>query len=178
MSIYIVIPIHLLGHTKRPLSLSLFFLFHALSYFVFVSRKMSGLKLKSLKFILLMALLVWPSCLKTCNARKSKQNWRPSKLGATSMMPKERGHGSGSSSSTRHHDRSLATLMAGDNFATQKKAPSSGGNSATFNVLHYGAKGDGKADDTQVFPSTISSFSTSYYIFLLFCFSTTLYMLL
>ncbi|KAF3444640.1 hypothetical protein FNV43_RR14333 [Rhamnella rubrinervis] len=88
-----------------------------------------------------MALLVWPSCLKTCSARKSKQNWRPSKDAIS--MKKERGHGS---SSHQPAARSVSTLM-GDIYL----AKSGGKSAATFNVMAYGAKGDGRADDTKAF---------------------------
>ncbi|XP_024029487.1 polygalacturonase At1g48100 isoform X2 [Morus notabilis] len=85
---------------------------------------MGTLKLKSLSFnIFLIALLVCPFSIRTCHARQGKQYW---------PMP----------------NKYFPTSMNNYNFAPEKI---SGDNSAIFNVLDYGAKGDGRADDTKAF---------------------------
>lgn len=84
--------------------------------------------------MVVMALLVWPSCLKTCDARKGKQNLRPSKV---APIRKETLAG---------NIRGVSKFKEGNYITAQKD----GGNSAIFNVLNYGAKGDGHADDTKV----------------------------
>ncbi|PON84214.1 Pectin lyase fold containing protein [Trema orientale] len=67
-------------------------------------------------------ILVWSSSLKTCNARQGKQYRMPSKY--------------------------VPTWMGTNYNIGQEKI--SGGNTAIFNVMDYGAKGDGRADDTKV----------------------------
>ena len=84
---------------------------------------MSTLKQRSFSFIIVfIALFVWSASLKTCNARQGKQYWMPSK--------------------------SVPTWMGNKYNLAQEKI--SGGNTAIFNVMDYGAKGDGRADDTKV----------------------------
>lgn len=63
-------------------------------------------------------------------------------------MKKERGQGG--SGSHQPFERSVYTLM--------DIAKSGGNSAATFNVMNYGAKGDGRADDTQVNITSLQAF--------------------
>lgn len=116
---------------------------------------MSTLNLKSISLIVLIAVLAWPLFLKTCNARKERQ-WRAKKNTTTSSFEKK---ARGSSSP--------ALLMRHNYIETEEKAEKSGGKSSVFNVLDYGAEGDGKADDTKV---SLKEITLTYYIFCYFCF--------
>uniref|UniRef100_A0A803QJ19 Polygalacturonase n=1 Tax=Cannabis sativa TaxID=3483 RepID=A0A803QJ19_CANSA len=85
---------------------------------------MSMLK-RSLSLIIIafmIASLVWSSCLKPCHARQ----WNPN-------IP----------TWTKNNYHKIAPV--------EKLSGTTTGNAAVFNVLNYGAKGDGRADDTKAF---------------------------
>jgi polygalacturonase len=82
-----------------------------------------GLRISIIVFI---AFSVWSSSFGTCRAREGRQ-WRQSKAGP---VRKPKGY-----DGSNHLGRSMLNSAAG---------------SSTFNVLDYGAKGDGHADDTKV----------------------------
>ena len=113
---------------------------------------MSTLKPKSLSFtknifLTIAIFLVWSFTLKTCHARQGKQYWMPSKY--------------------------VQKWISGDNsynIAQEQKISSD--NSAIFSVLDYGAKGDGKSDDTKVRNSLGNLVSIDIVIFkyLMFCY--------
>ncbi|KAA8530225.1 hypothetical protein F0562_004934 [Nyssa sinensis] len=110
---------------------------------------MSGFDLKSPTLIILIALLVWSSSHATCSARRGR-HWKHSQ--SSVARKKEKTH----VGRQRYPVGHLPSLMQenyttlGEPLATQLQ---SGGNSAIFNVLNYGAKGDGKSDDTKAFES-------------------------
>ncbi|XWS63676.1 hypothetical protein CRYUN_Cryun06bG0122000 [Craigia yunnanensis] len=132
---------------------------------------MSGISFRSLTFMFLMAFLVWSSSIETCIARRGKHS-RQSRYAAASLS-KNKGKGNG------HHNyhNGGSKPNAPPHKTTpsppkEKAAPSppspkpkeevpstpppqrgysNGQQSNVFDVLDFGAKGDGKTDDTKAF---------------------------
>ncbi|KAF9604729.1 hypothetical protein IFM89_009525 [Coptis chinensis] len=116
---------------------------------------MSSFSLKSFAFILLIAFLVWSSTFELCIARRGK-HWRKSKTVSDSLSKKKvKSHGSNHHQNNRGNSnpKSPPPSYTGP----KKKNPTppakgdNGRNSAIFNVLKFGAKGDGNVDDTKAF---------------------------
>ncbi|PPD77660.1 hypothetical protein GOBAR_DD25424 [Gossypium barbadense] len=132
---------------------------------------MKGVGLRRHTFMFLVAFLVWSSSIETCIARKSK-HWRQRRHAASVSLykkkTKDHGHG-------HHNYHNGGTKTKPPPYKTtppspKVKAPPSpkpkvkvpsipppqkgygnGQQSKVFDVLHFGAKGDGKADDTKAF---------------------------
>ncbi|KAK9272111.1 hypothetical protein L1049_002480 [Liquidambar formosana] len=86
----------------------------------------------------------------TCSARTYKQTSRQSNGTPTSPSNKKgKFHGGG------HLLESRALISTGDGYTAPEEVTATplqnGGNPATFNVLNFGAKGDGHTDDTKAF---------------------------
>ncbi|XP_055802016.1 polygalacturonase At1g48100-like [Solanum dulcamara] len=99
---------------------------------------MTGFNLRSFTSLLIIAFLVWSE---TCNARRGR-HWRQTTTSFTSLYKKKgsNNHKNGKSNPNQSLSHSLPNM------------PTSKGYSATtFNVRDYGAKGDGKSDDTKAF---------------------------
>ena len=144
----------------------------------FVLNMMRGLSLRSLTFMLFIAFLLWSSNFETCNARRGK-HWRHSS-GTSASLYKKKGKSRGSSNnhhsggskpkSPPHKASPLPTPKpkAPPLPTPKRKAPPlpspkpkeefpsnpPAGHSTTFNVLDFGAKGDGRTDDTKVIPNS------------------------
>ena len=86
---------------------------------------MNRFNLKDLTLILLIAFSVWSSSLENCCAREGRQYWRQSSKAVPASV--------------------LVKKPKGCNHARRRML-----SSAIFNVLDYGAKGDGQTDDTKV----------------------------
>lgn len=112
--------------------------------------------------MLFIALLAWSSSLEMCNARRGK-HWRHSRAASASLLKKKtKSHGS---SHHNHHGGSKSPTAPSHKSPSLPPSPKpveetppsppqkgySGGRSATFNVLDFGAKGDGSTDDTKAF---------------------------
>ncbi|GMH26108.1 hypothetical protein Nepgr_027951 [Nepenthes gracilis] len=132
---------------------------------------MKRFNFRSLTFImLLIALLVWSSNINTCHARRSR-HWRHRRPILSSLYNKKgKGH---VSHSNNHHGSGKPKPKAAEHKAPFAKAPpplpspapivnlpspsppplsgSDTGTSTIFNVLDFGAKGDGTTDDTKAF---------------------------
>ncbi|CAN0893000.1 Polygalacturonase At1g48100, partial [Linum grandiflorum] len=145
-------------------------------------RKMRGLSFRSFTFMVLIAFLVWSPSIDTCIAR-SRGHWRHHRGSAASFM-KKKGRSHGSSHHHNNNHNSGRSSKPPPKIAPSPKAPnsplptpptpiqppkqvpvasppppppSSTGpqkDSLTFNVLDFGAKGDGKCDDTKAFQAT------------------------
>lgn len=122
---------------------------------------MSSSNFRSLAIILLILLLGWSSTFETCEARRGK-HWRHSRNFPTSLSKKKgknhvssHHHSSGSKSKSK-----TPSPVTPEPPATKPKddvppsPPTKDHNyvaPATFHVLDFGAKGDGKTDDTKAF---------------------------
>lgn len=147
---------------------------------------MSGFSFRSLTFMLLVAFLVWSSNFEACMGRRGR-HWRPGR--ASSSLSKKKGktsHGSRSgsgSSSSHHHSGGSSGSKPKPKPKPKPKAPSHN-NAPTpshskvplpppvpkprdddqgysYNVLDFGAKGDGSSDDTKVSFSAPRTYSCS-----------------
>ncbi|KAI4328278.1 hypothetical protein L6164_020645 [Bauhinia variegata] len=132
---------------------------------------MSGFCFRGFTFMLLIAFLIWSSNFETCIARRGK-HWRQSR-GISDSLYKKKGknhgnshshHGGGSkpkppphkSTPSPHKAPPSKSFPSPPPFPKPPKgnnppAPSRGGHSTIFNVLDFGAKGDGSSDDTKAF---------------------------
>ena len=95
---------------------------------------------------------MWSSRIETCHAREGNL-WSLKGISPPGKyvlnVEKEKGYGGTAGSSHQHAGRSTISTPQG-------------GSSKTFNVLDFGAKGDGNTDDSKV----IVSLSFHFYLFL------------
>lgn len=144
---------------------------------------MSALSFRGFTYMFLIVFLIWSSNFEACIARRGK-HWRHSSRDASTALYKKKGksygnghnknHGGGSKPKPPSH-KGTPTLPKPpshknipsppypppsneDNPTAPPPKPYNGGHSSstTFNVLDFGAKGDGKTDDTKVTLSTSS----------------------
>ncbi|KAG8635001.1 hypothetical protein MANES_17G113400v8 [Manihot esculenta] len=111
---------------------------------------MGGFNLENISLItiLIILLFVWSSRFEPCHARQGKY-WRQSKTAPadSQFLQKEKLHGV-----SHHHSSSLTKFMDSYYISPDETMEThKGQSSATFNVLDYGAKGDGHTDDTKAF---------------------------
>ncbi|KAK8360606.1 hypothetical protein V6Z12_A04G175900 [Gossypium hirsutum] len=132
---------------------------------------MKGVGLRRLTFMFLVAFLVWSSSIETCIARKSK-HWRQRRHAASVSLYKKKtkdhshGHHNYHNGGTKTKPPPYKTtppspkVKAPPSPKPKVKVPSvpppqkgygNGQQSKVFDVLHFGAKGDGKTDDTKAF---------------------------
>ncbi|XP_015894769.4 polygalacturonase At1g48100 [Ziziphus jujuba] len=137
---------------------------------------MIGFSFRSLTFTFLFAFLIWSSNFEAFIARRGR-HWRPSRGGTSSSLYKNKGkynHGHNNNNNHNHHHGSSGSktkpksppshkvvvappppLTPKPKEATPPSPPrkgnNNGGHSVTFNVLNFGAKGDGSTDDTKAF---------------------------
>lgn len=111
---------------------------------------MGGFSFKKLTFALVIAIFVWASSMETCNGRRGK-HWSHNR-GALSSLYKKKGHNHGqqiivdkSKSKSKSKSKQKHPLPTPEEPVAPP--PQKG---SKFNVLDYGAKGDGASDDTKV----------------------------
>lgn len=132
---------------------------------------MSGFSARSITFMLFIAFLVWSSSFDTCIARRGR-HWRQTRSSSVSLYKKK-----GKNHSNHHHNvksKSKSSPHKAPSPPLSRKAPSppppnnpkdddipppppqkgygSPSRSSVFNVLDFGAKGNGNTDDTKVCP--------------------------
>lgn len=139
---------------------------------------MRGFSFRSLTFFLLVALLVWTSSMEVCNARRGR-HWRQNRItSATLAKKKGKTHSSSSQHHQKGVSKPKAPSPTHKPFPPPTAPPTSKAlpppppgptpreetaptptppqsgfgsqQSAVFNVMEFGAKGDGTADDTKV----------------------------
>ncbi|KAF8037567.1 hypothetical protein BT93_B0449 [Corymbia citriodora subsp. variegata] len=112
--------------------------------------RMTKINPKNDASLLLIAIFILSASLGTCYGRGGKQ-WRHSEA---SPLKKGQGHRGGHQHHHQLHHR-LSPKVMGDGYTvpqeTKTSLAGSSGSTTTFNVLDYGAKGDGHADDTKAF---------------------------
>nr|GMD98798.1 polygalacturonase At1g48100-like [Ipomoea batatas] len=138
--------------------------------------KMRGFSFRSLTFMVMVAFLVWSWNVETCDGRRGR-HWRPSRGDASLYKKKGKYHHGGN----RHHRSSNAgktkqkhpspvvavppppppplppSAPAAPRPSIPVNPPSKGYEDDTgsvFSVMDFGAKGDGKSDDTKAFQAT------------------------
>lgn len=121
---------------------------------------MSRLSFRSLTFTILIACLVWSSSIQICIARTGR-HWKQSRY-ATASLSKKKGksHGQhnynngGSKPKPPPPKTTIPSPPPSPNAPPPTPPPqkgySYGQQSNVFDVLDFGAKGDGEADDTKV----------------------------
>ncbi|KAJ0537308.1 putative pectin lyase/virulence factor [Helianthus annuus] len=106
---------------------------------------MGDFSFRKLIFAFVIVTLVWASSIETCNARRGGKHWRQSRGTLNSLYKKkgknDHGHKKQKSKQEQQQQQPLPT-------PEEPLAPPQKG--SKFNVLDYGAKGDGHSDDTKV----------------------------
>ncbi|KAE8654413.1 Helicase-like protein [Hibiscus syriacus] len=116
---------------------------------------MKGISLRRLTFMFLAAFLVWSSSIETCIARKGK-HWRQrshaaAHAAAVSLIyAKSPPHKTTTPSPKAKAPPSPKPRVK----VPSTPPPQKGQQSKVFDVLHFGAKGDGKTDDTKFYCGT------------------------
>ncbi|KAK8665154.1 hypothetical protein V6N13_005328 [Hibiscus sabdariffa] len=131
---------------------------------------MKSFSLRRLTFMFLVAFLVWSSSIETCIARRGK-HWRQRRHAAAVSLYKKKtkdhghGHGQGQGLGQGHHNyhnggskphkttppSPKPKVNVPSTPPPPQKGYGNGQQSKVLDVLHFGAKGDGKTDDTKAF---------------------------
>ncbi|XP_022944796.1 polygalacturonase At1g48100-like [Cucurbita moschata] len=126
--------------------------------------KMKGLSFRGLTFMFVVAFLVWSSSLGGCHGRATGKHWSKNRVASathSSKKGKAHSHGGGHNGNRRGG----ASKTKPPSTKPKQDVPPSlppqkggggfkGGHSSMFNVLNFGARGDGVTDDTKAFQDT------------------------
>lgn len=148
-------------------SFSFFFFFFSLSLIIFLSTSERGnMSLKVFWLVLMLVLLVLCSRIDIGEARKGR-HWRLRRGASSSSLAKNKAKGKVGNGGGHHHHKGGAINRPSPDHRPVKPRPTPNPNpspspkqgkggyppsqrSVMFNVLDFGAKGDGVSDDTKV----------------------------
>ncbi|KAK8516666.1 hypothetical protein V6N13_080760 [Hibiscus sabdariffa] len=116
---------------------------------------MENFSLRRFTFMFLVAFLVWSSSLETCIARKGK-HWQRRHAAVSLYKKKTKGHAhrnyhNGGSKPKSTPRKTTPPSPKQPPPLPPQKGYGNGQPSKVFDVLHFGAKGDGRTDDTKAF---------------------------
>ncbi|KAK6116522.1 hypothetical protein DH2020_049727 [Rehmannia glutinosa] len=109
---------------------------------------MGGFSFKKLTFMIMIVIFLWCSNIERCNARRVGRHWR-----ASDSISKKKGKNHGYNN---HHKGNAGKSKPKTPIPKAPPLPPAAaagpkGGSSVFNVLDFGAKGDGTKDDTKAF---------------------------
>ncbi|XP_022971171.1 polygalacturonase At1g48100-like isoform X2 [Cucurbita maxima] len=121
--------------------------------------KMKGPSFRGLTFMLAVAFLVWSSSSEGCHGRATGKHWRQNREALPALSSKKgKTHNHGGAHKGNHHGGASKTKPPSRKMpkpdVPRSPPPQKGSRSSTFNVLDFGARGDGKTDDTKAFQDT------------------------
>ncbi|XP_023543454.1 polygalacturonase At1g48100-like isoform X1 [Cucurbita pepo subsp. pepo] len=121
--------------------------------------KMKGPSFRGLTFMLAVVFLVWSSSSEGCHGRATGKHWRQNREALPALSSKKgKSHNHGGAHKGNHHGGASKTKPPSRKMpkpdVSHSPLPQKGSRSSMFNVLDFGARGDGKTDDTKAFQDT------------------------
>lgn len=105
--------------------------------------------------MLAVVFLVWSSSSEGCHGRATGKHWRQNREALPALSSKKgKSHNHGGAHKGNHHGGASKTKPPSRKMpkpdVSHSPLPQKGSRSSMFNVLDFGARGDGKTDDTKV----------------------------
>ncbi|KAG6601507.1 Polygalacturonase, partial [Cucurbita argyrosperma subsp. sororia] len=109
--------------------------------------------------MLAVAFLVWSFSSEGCHGRATGKHWRQNREALPALSSKKgKTHNHGGAHKGNHHGGASKTKPPSRKMpkpdVSRSPPPQKGSRSSMFNVLDFGARGDGKTDDTKAFQDT------------------------